>query len=78
MLDDFVETCPVAVGVLIADLLTGKGTILIAEHCDVRILGRWVREEVGGREPFWCGFCGRDREEECCRGAKGEDGVSGG
>ena len=68
---------PVAVGVGVADLLARERAVLVAEHRDVGVRRRGVREEVGRGDAFWRFGRGRDAQKEGRRCAQRENCVSG-
>ena len=76
-LDKVVVPLPVMVGISVTDVLSGEGTVFVAEHGDLSIDGGWMGEKVGGGETLWGGICGGDGEQERRGSAQGEKRITG-
>ena len=65
--DQLVEFRPLAVRIVIPNKFAGERAVLVTQHCYVRMLSGWVREEVRGGGVSWAiavFIRRRERDEE--------------
>ena len=74
--DKLVVSLPVTVGVSVANVFSGEGTVFVAEHGNLGIDGGGMREEVGDGESLWRGICRGNGEQESGGRAKREESIA--
>lgn len=74
--DKLVVSLPVTVGVSVANVFSGEGTVFVAEHGNLGIDCGRMREQVGGGESLWGGICRGDGEQESGGSAEREKSIA--